>query len=87
MKYIIQLFQNHDYMVDTDSYCMFQVIFTAKSKKEAKKKSASILRKWKKEQQETLFGNNFERVTYTQQTLPLVDFINIKEKQYKVCFT
>lgn len=85
MKYIIQFFETHDTMVDSDSYCMFQVIFSAKSKKEAKKKSASLLRKWKKEQQDT-FGNNAPGVTYTQQTLSLNEFIKIKEKQHRMFF-
>ena len=88
MKYIVQLFETHDSWEDSDTYCMFQVIFSAKSKAEAKKKSASVFRQWKKENVDysnlaKLFPSG---ITYKSQTMPLNEFIKMKQKQYKVCF-
>lgn len=83
MKYIIQFFENHAVRKNSDSYCMFQVIFSAKSKEEAKKKSIIALNKWKKEHQDETY---WDGITYTQQTMPLSEFIKIKEKQYKAVF-
>jgi hypothetical protein len=84
MKYIVQLFQEYDNAVDRDSHLMFQVIFSAKSIKEARKVSGSVFRKWKKEQEDDygLMAGH----TYKKQTFLLKDFIKMKEQQFKVCF-
>lgn len=84
MKYIVQMFEEYDNAVDSESIMRLQVIFPAKSKKEAMKTSASIFKKWKKEHIED-YGFNSEH-TYVKQTFLLNDFIKMKEQQYKVCF-
>ncbi len=84
MKYIIQLFQEYDNAVDHESIMRFQVIFPAKSKKEAMKISASVFKKWKKENEED-YGWALG-LTFKKQTFLLSEFIKMKEQQYKVCF-
>lgn len=85
MKYIVQLFEEYDNAVDHESIMRFQVIFPAKSKKEAMKISASIFKKWKKEQEADnyRYGDNCK---YVKQTFLLDNFIDMKMQQYKAYF-
>lgn len=77
MKYIVQLFQNYD-----DSYNMFQVIFSAKSKEDAAKMSRSIFIKWKMDSA----ANGVIPTNCTKQIFLLTDFIKIKEQQFKAFY-
>jgi hypothetical protein len=78
-KYIVQIFREIEggFLRAPDALMEFQVIFSAKSKDEAKKKAKSFFRKWKNE--DAIVG-----CTYSHQHMSLTDFISVKEQQYKV---
>lgn len=79
MKYIIQFFRevNPGPVSWSGSLLEFQVIFSARSKKEADKKGEEVFRAWRNDEGQV-------GMSYASQLQNLNDFIITKESQYKV---